>query len=116
MPYAVQKVIWIVPCENWMFKLLENDFLCFNSFIFYLCYYVDVKKEKNEMNFKFSIGPSHFISEITTHVFRLKRLETWLIKNQMFFNKKSEGTMSYILGVKWFSGCCELGDHEIYQK
>ena len=24
--------------------------------------------------------------------------------------------MSYILGVKWLSGCCELEDDEIYQK
>ena len=22
--------------------------------------------------------------------------------------------MSYILGVKWLSGCSEVGDHEVY--
>ena len=30
--------------------------------------------------------------------------------------KMSKGTLSYILGVKWLSGCSEVGDHEIYQK
>ena len=54
------------------------------SFMFYICYFVAVKKEKNEMSFKCSIGPSQPISEITTHVCRLKTLETWLIKDQVF--------------------------------
>ena len=44
-----------------------------------------LKNEKNEMSFKSSIGPSCPISEITTHVCRLKRLETRLIKDQVFF-------------------------------
>ena len=35
-----------------------------------------LKEEKNEMSFKFSIGPRHPISEIKTHVWRIKRLET----------------------------------------
>ena len=80
-----------VLCENWMFELLENDFLWFNSFIFYICYYVDVKKGKHEVSFKFSIGPSHPISEIIAHVCRLKGLETWLIKNQVFFQSREWG-------------------------
>ena len=47
---------------------------------------VAAKKEKCETSFKSSIGPSRPISEITTsHVCRLKRLETQLIKNQVFF-------------------------------
>ena len=33
-----------------------------------------------------------------------------------FSNQKSEGAVSYILGVKWFSDSSEVGDHEIYQK
>ena len=36
-------------------------------------------------------------------------LETCLSKINCFSNQKGEGTMSY-------SGCNELGDHEIYQK
>ena len=46
------------------------------------------------------IGPSRPISEITTHVSRLKILETQLIKDQVFSIKEIEGTMSYILGAK----------------
>ena len=71
---------------------------------------------KNEMSFKSSVAPSCPISEITTYVCRLKRLETRLIKDLVFPNQESKGTMSYILGVKWLSGSSELGDHEIYQK
>ena len=38
-------------------------------------------------------------------------------KSSLFLIKRErEGTMSYILDVRWLSGCCELGDHEIYQK
>ena len=81
-----KKMIWIVPYANWMFKLLVlHNFLCLNSFTFYICYYVAVKKEKNKMSFKSSIGLSCPIPEITTHVFRLKWLETQLIKDQVFF-------------------------------
>ena len=56
--------------------MILSNFLCFNSFIFYIYYYVAVKKEKNEMSFKSKIGPGRPIYEITTHVFKLKRLET----------------------------------------
>ena len=45
------------------------------------------------------IGPSRSISEVTTHVCRLKRLETQLIKDQVFSVQKSDDTMSYILGA-----------------
>ena len=92
-----------IECSN-CWKVILPIFLCFNSFIFYICYYVAVKKEKNEMSFKFSIGASRPIFEITAHVCRLKRLETWLIKDQVFSSQESESTMSYILGVKWLSG------------
>ena len=73
-----------IECSN-SWKMILPNILCFNSFMFYICYYVTVKKEKNEMNFKSTIEPSHPIYEITTHAFRLKRLETWLIKDQMLF-------------------------------
>ena len=47
---------------------------------------VAVKNEKREARFKSSLGPSSPISEITTsHVCRLKRQETQLFKNQVFF-------------------------------
>ena len=80
---------------------------------------VSVKKEKCETSFKSSIRPSRPISEITTsHICRLKRLETQLIKNyiSVFLIKRVRAHMSYILGVKWLSGCNEVGYHEIYQK
>ena len=35
----------------------------------------------------------------------LKRLEMRVIK--VFFNQESEGTVSYILSVKWLSGCMQ---------
>ena len=73
-----------IECSNCCKKILSN-FLCFDSFILYICYFVAVKKKKNEMSFKSSIGPSLPISEITICVCRLKKLETRLIKDQMFF-------------------------------
>ena len=71
------------------------------------------------MSFKSSIGPSHPISEIaTSHVCRLKktRKEGDQKSHVFLFNQESEGTVSYILSVKWLSDCSEVGDHEIYQK
>ena len=95
--------------------LILSNFWCFNSFI--LSAIAAVKKEKTETNFKSSVGPSYPISEIaTSHVCTLKRLETKVIKNHVCQHQESEGTMSYILGVKWLSGCSEVGNHEIYQK
>ena len=73
-----------IECSN-CWKMILPNFSCFNSFILYICYYVAVKKERNEMNFKSSIGPSRPNSEIKAHVCRLKRLEAWLIKDQVFF-------------------------------
>ena len=50
------------------------------------------------MSFKSDVGP---ISEIAIfHLFKLKRLETRLIKKMFFSNQESEGRMSYILGAK----------------
>ena len=73
-------------------------FFWLNNFIFYIFYYVDVKK-KNEMSFKFGLEPRHPISEIKTYVWRLKRLETWLTKNQVFlYSREWEHNVIY-------SGC-----------
>ena len=63
----------------------NSFFLIFDALIvsYYISAIVAVKKEKSEMSFKSSIGP---IYEITTsHVCKLKRLETRLIKTQVFF-------------------------------
>ena len=46
----------------------------------------------------------------------LKRLETRVIENCVFFNQEGEDTVQYIMSAKWLSGCSEVGDHEIYQK
>ena len=60
-----------------------------------------LKKEKTEISLKSSIEPSYPISKIaTSHVRRLKRLETRVIKNHVFYNEESKGTVSYIPGVK----------------
>ena len=65
-----------------MFRLPENQ-------CFIISAIAAVKKEKNKMNLKSSIGPSHPISEIaTSHVYRIKRLETRVIKNHVFSNKR----------------------------
>ena len=70
------------------------------------------------MSFVFSIGPSHPISEIaTSHVYRLKKTRNECdLKSRVFFNQDSEDAETYILSVKWLSGCSEVGDHEIYQE
>ena len=88
-----------------------SNFLCFASFI---CPAIAaVNKEKSQISLKFSTGPSHPISEIAnSHVCGLKRLKTRVIKICMFFyNQESEGAVSYILGVRWFSGSGEVGGH-----
>ena len=92
-----------------MFRLPENQCSILSAI-------AALKKEKTEMSLKSSIGPSHSISEkATSHVCRLKRLETRVVKNHVFSNQASEGTVSYMLGVKWLSGCSEVGDNnEIY--
>ena len=46
----------------------------------------------------------------------LKRLETGVIENCVFFNEEGEDKVQYIMSAKWLSGCSEVGDHEIYQK
>ena len=46
------------------------------------------KKKKNGMSFKSSVRVSGPISEVTTHVFMLKGLELWLIKDQVIFESK----------------------------
>ena len=82
-PYLVLKMIWIVPCADWMLRLLENLCLTFDDSIFsyYASATVAAKKEKSEMSFKSSIRQSCPISEITnSYVCRLKRLETRVIK------------------------------------
>ena len=67
------------------------------------------------MSFESSIGPSHPISEIaTSHVCRLKKTRN--DQKSVFFNQESEGTVLYILRVKWVNGCIEVEDHKIYQK
>ena len=69
------------------------------------------------MSFVFSIGPSHPISEIaTSHVYRLKKTRNEGDLKFCFFNQESEDPVPYILSVKWFSGCSELGDHKICQE
>ena len=62
--------------------------LIFDALIvsYFMSAIVAVKNEKCEARFKSSLGPSSPISEITTsHVCRLKRQETQLFKNQVFF-------------------------------
>ena len=77
--------MFILP-ENWCFRLTAI---------------VALKKEKTEISLKSSIEPSYPISKIaTSHVRRLKRLETRVIKNHVFYNDESKGTVSYIPGVK----------------
>ena len=64
-----------------------------------------------------SIGPSHPVLKLQLLMFTgLKRLETRVIENCVFFNQEGEDTVQYILSAKWLSGCSEVGDHEIYQK
>ena len=46
----------------------------------------------------------------------LKRLETGVIENCVFFNEEGEDKVQYIMSAKWLSGCSEVGDYEIYQK
>ena len=71
-------------------KTILSNFLCPSSFI---CLAIAaVKKEKSQMSFKSIIGPSHPISEIaTSHVCGLKRLETRVIKNYVFFESREWG-------------------------
>ena len=67
-----------------IFRMLENHFVKFLMLwqFHIICYGACVKKKKSEMSFKFSIGPSHPISEIaTSHVCKLKGLKTRVIKN-----------------------------------
>ena len=45
---------------------------------------------------------------------RLWRQGWWKIVH--LSNQESEGTMSYILGIKWLSGCTEVRYHEMYKK
>ena len=94
------KVIWIVLCANWMFRFLGNHFWfwCLSSII--LSAIATVKEVKTEMCSKPSIGLSHPISEIATYDARsLKKLETTVFKNQMFFlSRKWEHSLIY-------SGC-----------
>ena len=70
-----------VPGESF---LILSSFWCFSSII--LSAFVTVKEVKTEMCFQSSIGLSHPIYEIaTSDVWSLKRLETRVFKNQMFF-------------------------------
>ena len=97
IPYVVLKVVRIVPCANRIFRLLQNHFFWFWMLLI-VSYYISaiaavVASEKSavasEMNCKSSIRLSHPISEITTsYVCRLKRPETRVIKNQMFFKSR----------------------------
>ena len=67
------------------------------------------------MSFESSTGPNHPISEITSsHVCNLKKTRNKGDQKSHFFNQESEGTVLYILSVKWLSSCSEVGDHEIY--
>ena len=55
-----------------------------------------VRKEKSEISFKFSIEPSHLISEIATcNVCRLKRLETRVIKNHILYSRELANNVIY---------------------
>ena len=70
-----------VPGESF---LILSSFWCFSSII--LSAIATVKEVKTEMCFQSSIGLSHPIYEISTsHVWSLKRIETRVFKNQMFF-------------------------------
>ena len=47
----------------------------------------------------------------------LERLDMTVIENCVFLIKRAiESTVSYILDVKWLSGCNEVGGNELYQK
>ena len=84
-----------VPLESF---LILFSFWCFSSII--LSAIATVKEVKTEMCSKPSIGLSHPISEIATYDARsLKKLETTVFKNQMFFlSRKWEHSLIY-------SGC-----------
>ena len=76
-----------------------------------------VKQRTTEMSFVSSIGPSHPISEIgTSHIYRLKKTRNEGDQKLCFFNQESEGTVLYILSIKWLSGCSQVGDHGMHQK
>ena len=79
------KVIWIVPCANWMFRFLGNHFWFWYFCSIILSAIATVKEVKTEIYNKPSIGLSHPIYEIaTSDVWSFKRLETRVFKNQMF--------------------------------
>ena len=52
-----------IECSECL-KIILSNFWCFTSFIFSAI--EPVKEAKSEISFKFSIGPSHLISEIAT--------------------------------------------------
>ena len=62
---------WTMP---WFSRLGPNLLLCGCK-----------EKKMKRASSPVYIGPSRPISAITTHVWRLKRLEAWLIKDQVFF-------------------------------
>ena len=71
----------IESSESW--KIISSNFQCFKSCI--ICYWACVKKEKGDVSFKFSIGPSYLISEMaTSHLCWLKRLKIRVIKSRVF--------------------------------
>ena len=84
-----------VPRESF---LILSSFWCFSSII--LSDIATPKEVKTEMCFKPSIGLSHPIYEIaTSDAWSLKRLETRVFKNQIFFlSRKWEHSLIY-------SGC-----------
>ena len=68
------------------------------------------------MNLKFSryMAESHHFwnCKFSCLHCRLKRLRYKCGKNPCFSSQESESTMmSYILNIKWLSGCSEVGDH-----
>ena len=81
MNSSLRKLNFQVPWESF---LILSSFWCFSSIM--LSAIATVKEVKTEMCFQSSIGLSHPIYEIaTSDVWSLKRLETRVFKNQMFF-------------------------------
>ena len=80
-PIVFKKVLWIAPYANGMFRLFHMIIVSY-----YLIYIVAVKKEKVKWVSNPVWGPSYPIFEIaTSHIWKLRRLETRVIKKWHIF-------------------------------
>ena len=81
-----------------------------------------VKRGTSEMSFKSSNEPIHPISEKETgcgnncRLIKKTRNEGDQKLCVVLIRRASEGTVSYILSMKWLSCYSEARDHNIYQK